>query len=226
MISEISAILRRAKDIQQTEGLKTLLKRGFAFVKVWFFEYGDYYLYEHTLRERNEADFLPIIQDFTFQIISNNKEADELAAIGSDFRRRFVSARRSLDKGAIAFCFFVNGQIVNIGFVATNEEAKNTFDPLPYKVDFASGEACSGGTITVPEYRGKGLMAYGYSKRLKYMRENGIRVSRNSVAKGNMASQKVHARFGPRMYAEAKYLKLLRWRFWKEKPLTQAAPHD
>jgi len=226
MIITLVAMLKRAKDIQQTEGLKTLLKRGFAFVRVFFFDYGEYFLYEHTLEDGNEADFLPNIQDYTFKIISNNKEADELAAIGSDFRRRFVSARRSLDKGAIAFCIFVKGEIVHIGFVAMSEEAKKTFDPMPYKVDFSNKEACTGGVETITRYRGEGLMAYGHFKRFEFLREKGIVVSRNAVAKSNIASQKAHAKFGPRIYAEARYLKLLRWRFWKEKPLAQAGTHD
>ena len=93
MISTLVAMLQRAKDILETEGLKPLITRGFDFVKVWFLEYGDYYLYEYTLKERNEADFLPQIQDFTLKIISSNEEADKLAeAMGSDFRRRFVTA--------------------------------------------------------------------------------------------------------------------------------------
>jgi len=226
MIITLVAMLKRAKDILQTEGLKPLLKRGFAFVRVFFFDYGEYFLYEHPLIERNEAAFLPNIQDYTFKIISSNKEADELAAIGSDFRRRFVSARRSLEKGAIAFCIFVKGEIVHIGFVAMSEEAKNTFDPMPYKVDFSNNEACTGGTVTVPQYRGMGLMAYGYFKRFQFLRENGKVISRNAVEKSNIASQKAHAKFGPRIYAEARHLRLLWWQFWKEKPLAQAGTHD
>jgi hypothetical protein len=227
MISTLVAMLKRAKDILKTEGLKPLLTRGFDFVKVWFLEYGDYYLYEYTLKERNEADFLPQIQDFTLKIISSNEEADKLAeAIGSDFRRRFVKARKMLDKGTIAFCIFVKGEIVHIGWVALNEEAHKAVDNLPYKVDFSNNEACTGGTQTIPQYRSKGLMAYGYFKRFEFLKEKGIVVSRNAVAKSNIASQKAHAKFSPRVYAEASHLRLLWWHFWKEKPLAQAGTHD
>ena len=227
MISTLVAMLKRAKDILKTEGLKPLLTRGFDFVKVWFFEYGDYYLYEHTLEDRNEADFLPNIQDYTFKIISSNEEADNLAeAIGSDFRRRFVKARKMLDKGAVAFCIFVKGEIAHIGWVALSEEAQKAVDNLPYKVDFSNHEACTGATETIPEYRGKGLMAYGYFKRFQFLREKGIVVSRNAVAKSNIASQKAHAKFSPRVYAEAKHLRLLQWHFWKEKPLAQPVSHN
>ena len=115
--------------------------RGGASEGRWF-DYGEYFLYEHSLLiERNEADYLPKIRDFTLKIVGNNREADELAAaIGSDFRRRFVLARRNLDKGAIAFCIFVNGEVAHIGFVAMSEEAKNTVDHMPYKVDFSNNE--------------------------------------------------------------------------------------
>jgi len=227
MVNTLVAMLKRARDILQTEGLKPLLTRGFAFVGDWLLEYGDYYIYEYTLKERNEADFLPETQDFTFRIISSNEEADKLAeAIGSDFRRRFVTARNKLDKGAIAFCIFVKGEIAHIGWVALSEEAHKAVDNLPYRVDFLNHEACTGGTQTIPEYRNKGLMAYGYFKRFQFLREKGILVSRNAVAKSNTASKKAHAKFSPRVYAEAKHLRLLRWHFWKEKPLAQPVSHN
>jgi len=227
MISTLVAMLKRAKDILQTEGLKPLLTRGFAFVSVWLVQYRDYYLYEHTLEDGNEADYLPEIQDFTLKIISSNEEADKLAeAMGSDFRRRFVTARSMLDKGAIAFCIFVKGGIAHIGWVALSEEAQKAVDNLPHRVDFLDHEAYTGGTETISQYRGKGLMAYGYFKRFEFLREKGIVVSRNAVAKSNIASQKAHAKFSPRVHAEAKHLRLLWWHFWKEKPLARSNTHD
>jgi hypothetical protein len=227
MISMLVAMFKRAKDILRTEGLKSLLTRGFDFASRLLLGYGDCYLYEYTLKERNEADFLPKIQDFTLKIISSNEEADRLAeAIGSDFRRRFVTARSKLDKGAIAFCIFVKGEIAHIGWVALSEEAHKAVDNLPYRVDFSNHEACTGSTETIPEYRNKGLMSYGYFKRFEFLRGKGILVSRNAVAKSNTASQKAHARFSPKVYAEGKYLRLLRWYFWKEEPLEQLVSHN
>jgi len=227
MISMLAAILKRARDIVQKEGLKPLLTRGFAFVRARFLEWGDFYVYEYTLKERNEADFLPGIRDFTFKIVSSNEEADRLAeTIGSDFRRRFFRARSMLDKGAIAFCIFVEGEIAHIGWVALSEKAHKAVDNLSYKVDFLNHEACTGGSETIPQYRGKGLMAYGYVKRFEFLRGKGILVSRNAVEKSNIASQKAHAKLGPTLRAEAKYLRLLRWRFWRERPLAQPVSHS
>ena len=220
MISMFVVVLKRAKYILQKEGLKPLLSRGFDFTSRLLIGYGGCFLYEHTLKDRNEADFLPQIEDFTLKIISSNEEANKLAeATGYDFRSRYVTARNQLDKGAIAFCIFVNGEIVHIGWVALSEQARKAIDSLPYKVNFSNNEACTGSTETIPEYRGKGLMTYGYFKRFQFLKEKGMVVSRNAVAKDNIASHKAHAKFSPKVYAEAKYLRFLRWYYWKEKPL-------
>jgi RimJ/RimL family protein N-acetyltransferase len=218
--------LRRVIDILREEGCGTLARRSFVLVRAWFFHYAGYYLYEHTMQERDETDFLPRLSDFTFRIIRTNQEADELAAAtGSDFRRRFFRARSCLDSGAIAFCVFVGDRVVHIGYVGLSEEAKNTFDALPYEVAFSGNEACTGGTVTIPEFRGKGLMAYGYFKRFQFLLENGIATSRNVVAKSNIASQRAHEKFGPKRYAEARYVRFLGRRFWREMPLSDIPRH-
>ena len=223
MISTPGVWLRRAKDVFQREGLTTLLRRSFDFVRSWFLQYKNCYLYEHTLRERNEADFMPRIGDFTLKIVSTNEEADGLAATtGSDLRRRFIEARRMLDKGAIAFCIFAKGELAHIGWVGMTEEAKKSMGQLPYKVDFAHGEACTGGMWTYPQYRGMGLATYGYFRRCQFLREQGKTVSRNAVATNNVAAQRLFAKFGSRLCAQGHYLKVLWWQFWKERPLNEA----
>jgi len=216
--------LSRAKQIFQTEGLIPLLKRGIPFVLGRFVRYRTYYLYEHTpssARNLNEADFMPKIDNFTFEIISTNQEADELEDKGLEFRSQVVNARESLDKGAIAFCIFIGPELAHIGWVAMTEESKRDIDPLPYRVDFGDGQACTGGTVTTPKYRGKSLMTYGYWKRFQYIGGKGVSISRNAVNTSNIASRKVHAKFNPKIYAQARYLRILWWAFWKETPLTQ-----
>jgi hypothetical protein len=190
------------------------------FLVGYFFRYDNYYLYEHTLRERNEADFLPKIQDFTFKIITTSQQADELVAAGFDFGSHHPSERRGLDKGAVAFCFFINGELAHIGRVAVNEAAKNCFDSLPYRVNFSAKQGCTGGTWTNPKYRGSGLMVYGYFKRFEFLREKGFKSSRNAVDAGNIVSQKAHGKFGPKVYGRGRYLKIFGWKSWKETPIS------
>lgn len=219
MGNTLSALFVRGKSLLQKEGVIPLFRRGFAYLAQYFFAYGTYYLYEHTMKERNETDFLPKIEDFKFQIISTHQHADELAASGFDLGSTSIDARRRLDKGAIVFCVLIEKEIAHLGWVAMTEEAKNTFDSAPYRVDFSNKEACTGDTWTNTKYRGKGLMVYGYFKRLQFLRERGITVTRCITAKNNIASQMAHAKFDPKICGEARYLKILWWKFWTEKPL-------
>jgi hypothetical protein len=69
-------------------------------------------------------------------------------------------------------------------------------------------------------------MAYGYFKRFEFLKEKGIVVSRNAIAKSNIASQKAHAKFSPTVISEAKHLRFLWWHFWKEKPLLQSVSRN
>lgn len=217
MKHRLSTLFTKAIDILQKEGLIALLKKGFNFLVVY--QNHTYYLYEHVIKERNEADFLPRINDFTFKIVLTNQHADKLAADGFQLPEDTTNAKYRLEKGAIAFCVFVKGKLVHIGWVALTEEAKNSFDGVPYQVDFTNKQACTGGTVTIPEYEGNGLMAYGYFKRQQYLKETGITVSRNAVETSNIASQRVQAKFDPKIYAKGRYLQILRWKYWNEKPL-------
>jgi hypothetical protein len=212
-------LLRRAREIFETEGLLPLLRRGFIFLLGYLFRYGNYYLYEHTLKDRDETKFLPKTKDFTLETITDSQQAAELTAAGLDFGSHHPSERRGLDKGGVAFCFFIDGKLAHIGWVAMSQEAKDSFDSLPYRVNFADKQGCTGGVWTHPKYRGRGLMVYGYFKRLQFMWERGFKSSRNAVDVANAISLKAQIRLGPRKYAKARYLRILWWDSWRETPL-------
>lgn len=219
-------LLSRAKDILRTEGLLLLLGRGCDFLVRYLFRCGTFYLYELAVKERNEADFMPSLQNLTVHIVSSNQQADELAASGFDCRSYSIHARRRLDKGAIAICTFVKQELASIVWVAMTEEAKKSVDSLPYHVDFVNKEASTGGTVTIPKYRRKGLMKYGKYKMFQFMGEQGIVTSRNAVRTSNIASLKAQASFDHRIYARARYLRILWWQSWKETPLMPAGQSD
>ena len=218
-MARLKSITRRSKDILRSEGLTTLVRQAWDFIGQRFFFVKFYYLYEHELKDRKEVDFLPQIQNLSLHIIRTNEEANQLAEItGFDFRSRFINGLKRLDKGAIAFCVLADGEFAHIGWVALNEEAKRALDDRPYKLDFSNKQACTGGTYTVPKYRGKGLMTYGYFKRFQFLKENGFETSRNVVSTDNISSQKSHARFGPRVAAKARHVKFFCRESWKETP--------
>ena len=95
---------------------------------------------------------MPRIRDFIFKVVASNQQADELAADGLDFRSHIINARQRLDKGAIAFCVFINSELAHISWLAVSEQAMKTFNTLPYQVDFSSNEASVLGAETNPEY--------------------------------------------------------------------------
>jgi hypothetical protein len=219
MQNRLSPLYARVKYIVKHQGLIALFRLGFTLWAEHLFHYGTYYLYEHTIEDREESNFAPKIKDFTFQIVSSIEYADKLAREGYDIYLTSINARQRLAKGAIAFCILVGADIAHIGWLAMNEEAKEIIEPFPYFVDFQNREAWTGGTLTLPKYEGNGLMTYGYYKRFQFLHEKGILKSRNAVGVKNIASQRVHSRFHPRKYARALHVKILWWELWKETPL-------
>jgi hypothetical protein len=173
-------------------------------------------------KKRNAVEYLPQIKDFDFRIVSSNAEAEQLAReIDFDFRRHILKAVERLDKGAVAFLIFIQGDFAYIGWAALSPEAKNALDSRPFKVDFEHRQAHTGGSFTFLPYRNKGLMTYGYFRIFEFLEQKGITSTRNVVRVTNLSSQKVHAKFHPQIYAKARHTKILWHQFWKELPLSQ-----
>lgn len=216
-------LLSRAKYLLTHQGLPTLIKNGASFLLRSVFSCGTFTLYEHPIIEFDEKKHLPRINDVTFVIVSGEEQVRELADQGFEniCRTRLVpDPRKCLASGAIAFCFFVDKELAHIGWVGLSEEAKNSFDDIPYFVDFSHGQACTGGVVTIPKYGGNGLMAYNYYKRLEFLRQKGYKTSRNAVRKGNTVSEKMNGKFAPRIFTEARLIKLFGKRiYWKQTPL-------
>ena len=167
----------------------------------------------------NEADFMPRIDEFTLKIVSTSEEADEMRADGVDFRFWPLNYRDGLDKGAIAFCVFVGGELANIGWIYMTEKAKECMEQSRHKVDFQNGEVCEGGLVTNPKYRGMGLATYIYFKRNQFCRDTGKTIVRSAVVTDNIAPHRMMAKFDTKIYAEGRQLRVLWWHSWKEKPL-------
>jgi len=221
----LSDLLRRMRRIYKTEGVTYLLVAGFRFMAGLLFKYQTFHLIEHTLeqtRHLDEKDFLPKTDHLEWKVVATNQEADELEAEGFEFRSYayFFSARKALDKGAMATCIFVDRELAHIGWLAMTEEAKNSLNEPPIRVDFSKKEAYSGGVWTNPKYRKLGLHTYGNLKRNLFLAENGATRMYGQIARRNTASLRVTTKFNPAVYGEGRYLKILWWKSWREKPLT------
>ena len=210
-------LYQRAKYILRNEGWRAFVRQGFSFVGNLFFSHGNYYIYEKNLSSTDEEiKFKPKI-DCTPRVISKPDEFDQLIAQGYDFRA--MNFRRKLEKGALAFCFFVGKELVHVTWLAPNKEAKQEIDYLPFKVDFKAGEVCSGASSTDPAHRGKGLFSPIYSLIFSYLAKDGILKDKFTIEVSNVVSQRALAKFNPVITGKGRYLKILWWQSWKESPM-------
>jgi ribosomal protein S18 acetylase RimI-like enzyme len=216
MLGEIRNYFNRAKQILQIAGLKALFVRG---LKHGFYEHQTYYLYEHVLKDRDEADFVPGVKDFTFKTITCRRDIDQLVSNGFDLRLDITDISLRVDRGAAAYCAFIGRDLASIGFIAGNQEAMNSLNPPPFKVNFSAGEVYTGGLWTNPDYRGHGLAAYIYFKRLQSLKNEGKVIARNIVLKDNTPAHKMLSRFAPKISGEGQASRVLWHIFWKEKSL-------
>ena len=218
----LTNLLRRTMQIYETDGIVALLRRGFAFLAYCFFQYRTYYLYAdctEDLLALYEDDFKPSIDGLTLKIVSSNEEADELEAEGLQFRSHVQNAQQRLDKGAIAFCVFIGSELAHIGWVALSRDAQSSIGEPPFKVDFSNKEGCTGDAWTNPKYGRMGLSSYIYMRRLRFMLNNGIVTNCSAANKRNVLAQKYATKVDKNMCGEGRYLKILWWKSWKEKPL-------
>ena len=225
-MSNVATLLARAKHIYGSEGWVSLVRRGFAFVLHQLYEYRTYYLSEYELeniRRLNEADFTPRIRDFSFRTVNGNREADELEAEGYEFRSYATNfdARRALDMGAIAFCVFAGRQLAAMGWAALTQQAFDSLNERPIKIDFSNSDAFIGAIWTSPKYRRMGLRTYRTFKLRQYLLGRGVAMTRGAIAKENIPALMGLAKIDSTIYAEGRYLRILWWKFWKERPLNQ-----
>jgi len=216
-------LLQRAKRIYQTEGLAQPLRRAPAGFTYCLFERRTYVLVDHAtenIRHMDTADLMPRAEDCSLKIVSTNAEADELETQGLEFRSQISNARERLGKEAAAFVVFVGGEFASIAWVAMSQEAVETLSEPPVRTDFTKGEALCGAVLTKQEHRRKRLNLYMGLHIRQFLLDRGIATMRGAIGKDNAASLKANDRFRPTVYAEGRYLRILRWKSWKERPLS------
>ena len=224
----VTVLTGRAKEVYRSDGLPGLLRRGFAFALRPLFEYRTYYLTRYNLEnlaQLQDADFMPKIDGFTLKVVTSNQEAEALQAEGFQFASasgafRF-DATKALDSGAIAFCTYVGKELATIGWVALSEEAMDSLNERPMKVDFDNGESFTGNIWTNPKYRGMGLRLYRTHKKRQFLAEKGIRATRGYAAKRNIDAVRGIGRIDSTVCGEGRYLRVLWWKSWKETPLSR-----
>jgi len=208
----------------QKEGLLSFVMEGIRFLRKAVFVHEGYYMCELPLHEPMKFVSTPKIQDFVFEIITTRQRLEELMAHGFDFGIDIIGAEERLDKGAIMFCIFIRKELACIHWAAANREAINTLtNRRCYKSDFLNNEVYLGWSQTDPKYRRLGLSTYVISEKVRLFEAMGKTTGKWIVEKGNLPSQKITIKGGGRIYSEGRYLKILWWKSWKEKPVVSEA---
>lgn len=94
---------------------------------------------------------------------------------------------------------------------------------IPCKVDFSKGEVYLGWVETNPRYRRLGLSMYVIIEKLELLKEMGKTTGKCIVERSNLASRNMTIKVGGKVYGEGRYLKILWWKSWREKPAVQQA---
>lgn len=215
----MSRLSRRIKHIYQNEGLLPLLKRLLPFlVSLIPFEYHNFYIFErHFEQKLCEADFLPKVDNLAVKIISTIEQLNELPKEGFDLSLLDMKkVRDRLGKGAMLYIAFVGSKLAYTGWSALNDEAKNSFNPYPFSVDFENGVVFGGDTWTNPVYRRLGIHKYVGYIREGFLKEKGVIKIKHITLSTNILGQRATSFRGGGFYAKARYLRIFGLKFWKE----------
>ncbi|MBE9505798.1 MAG: hypothetical protein IMY84_03205 [Chloroflexi bacterium] len=215
-------LMARARRLLKTEGVRGLMlgiaRFGSAPVHRAFW-WESFRVYEFVLTELGEVSLAPPVAGLEVHVIECEDDADRLVQEGyEDFRLTIGSSGRRLESGAVAFCAHVDGVLAHVAWVALSEDAKRSFDVLPYAVDFANGEGCSGGSWTFPRYRGWGIYRYVMGWRLAYLQSHGCTLCRNATLADNVAALRGQEVFPHRVIGRAHVRRLFGRTRWTEYP--------
>ena len=205
------------------EGIKSLISRGFVFLSHRFFLIDNYYVSNRDLtklRDEDEKEFLPKLDNFCVRMISTNNEADELLAEGLTFGAYELNLRDSLDKDVISICIFVENELASIHCIADNEKSKKIVDFRPLPVNFKNGDVVGGRALTIPKFRRFHLRVYsGYLLR-KYYRSKKYIKAVGSFGIKNYPALTNATRFPDlKIVAKCLYIKILWFRYYKEREI-------
>ena len=218
---------RVARDVRR-EGVRGCLRVALSQATAWrakLLSTQSYYVYRYPVPCVKDLIPTPRVGGVEIKFVRCDADADRLVDEGYEDPRLVLRyATRRIRAGAVGCLAYVDKEFASAGWIAFCEEAMETYDDLPYAVAFEQGEACTGGSWTERRFRGLGLYAYVFGNELRYIRDHGRTVCRNSIAVNNVASQLGQARYGARLCAIGRETRVFGWRRWVERPAEGACP--
>lgn len=210
--------------ILRTSGLKAFVRRGLRFAANFVFMYQKFYVY------RIKTDVSPIAsmpEGIEFKLLEKTEDYTALVKAGYILDPFVVSGDYRLKHGARCLCFFQQKTLRDIGWFSTDQPSKDSLTDIPCRVAFDRGEAYLGKVernkkFTRPVYAAVTM----HRRALDMLRQMGFSEGLFIVLQNNLVHQfGLAKRADARPGAEARYLKILWWRWWWEKPLDAQPEH-
>ena len=204
--------------IVQCEGFKSLLSRGFEYLRHRTFYTEEYFVEIGGLLGPYEPeDCLPKADDYFSCIISTNQEADELLSKGFNFGAYELNLRTTLDKGVQTCCIFIDKEFAHMLSKTDNQRGKNAVDSRPFHVDFKKGDIVGGKAFTVPKFRRLGLRKYSLYIMRKDDQEKGYKNAYATIKTNNLPSLKYAAQNpNNQIVSRCRYIRVLCFKYVKE----------
>lgn len=227
IFEEQIAAFRRWCDILKKDGLLPSIKRTLSFIMRSLYRYENLYLYCTSVEEEVARPYCkPKTAGFRFKAITRTAQVDELIADGFRFDFFLLANDRRLRRGAIAFCIFIEKQLVYISWLATNRRAKDAIAEIPRPVDFATGETYTGWTFRSQKHwrASSGFTSFMHSSIVRYVQRKGYKAFKFEIDKNNKVMINTLAkRSQVYPYRQACNIKLLWWKSWRESDLEKTA---
>jgi GNAT superfamily N-acetyltransferase len=190
-------------------------------------------MYQLDIAEAAAIPVTPPLENLHLRIVESREDALKLAAEGfENILEAVPEAERKLGRGAVAACAFLGRELASIDWMALSGRSKRAVDSFPYPADFDTIDSCTGGAVTMPHLRGKGIAAYRFSVQVSYLHSRGRRTCYNAISVDNIPSQRTVERYGATFDAVYRWRVLLGRssykRIWtrSEGPAPHSSPQD
>ena len=221
-----SELLSQAKKLYRKAVLPGAVTKALAALRIH--NSNEFYIQDTNLTQEDTSMQEPQIKGFTFRVLTNTTELDELIDGDYDLVMNFSKIKSGLKKGMVAFLALVDRELASMGWACITEESKVTLRGFPYNDDLDK-QACIVGGWTNPKFRDSNISSYVTYKRQQLLKEKGF-IFERSVAQENTvtevrsikAQERFESTFKRRTYTNISFPGILGVEFRKELSLNEA----
>lgn len=203
-------LLKRGSEILQREGLYSLVKKGFSYVRRSIFARGTFLVFEHDL-----IDIPPIGPkgDAALVAMCSPDDLERYVTESHDFSRLDLRhVKRLLLRQAWLFCLLKDEKVAHQSWVGFNRNA--VIDPIAPHLEYHQ-MAYIGDCFTWPDYRGEGLYPYVLIEICRALKARGLARAYLTVSPDNSASIRGVTKAGFRQCGKGRLIQGLWGSSWR-----------